>query len=58
MMNCCSSEGNVFDVLYGLRNCVFFSVGIAGTINCALQWFILRVCFSCVNCCTSCVGFL
>ena len=54
MMNCCSSEGNVFDVLYVF----FFSMGIAGTINCALQWFILRVCFSSVNCCTSCVGFL
>ena len=26
MMNCCSSEGNVFDVLYGLRNCACFSL--------------------------------
>ena len=32
-------------------------MGIDGTINCALQWFILRVCFSSVNCCASCVGF-
>ena len=27
------------------------------TLTCALQWFILCVCFSSVNCCTSCVGF-
>ena len=27
MMNCCSSEGNVFDVLYGLRgdNCMLLA---------------------------------